>query len=164
MGGVRKGKRTVGAPEQSAVPSGFVPLDDGSGAAQPVKGTGGDGSHPNSVKSRFKPGNPGGPGRGKKPRTDVRFGSDPLADMRHVYAHDAGDDTTPGQRSARRLLMDDYPKFMALMAKFEDAEAARVATVAGDGWGEGAECEAAALALCERLLAEFERGASGGGT
>ncbi len=142
------------------VPLEPIPNDGPSDATLgPEKGprcsTGGDGSHPNSVKSRFVKGGKGGPGRGKKAETHAAYGLSPLADMRHAYTNDATRDRTPGQRAARRMLAEDYSRFMTLMAKLEEAEAAQMAAT-GEAAGAEGPGERAAVELCERALAEFE--------
>src|ERR1700679_4261048 len=62
-----------------------------------------------------------GPGRGyKKPRSAV--GTDLLQDMDDAYTTDDTGDDRPGVKQARKLLHEDYSKFVAMYARLKGGD------------------------------------------
>ena len=105
--------------------------------------------------SRFQKGNPGGPGRGKK-KPKPGFGFDPVADLLHVYRNSSDKDVTEGHKGARKLLVENYQKFMEMLLKADGITLAP----AGDGVAAAATetgpKEERIEELAERLLRDWE--------
>lgn len=107
------------------------------------------------LKPRGKPftkGNPGGPGRGYRSAAPA-MGSDVILDMKQAYQYPAADDDSEGVKAARRLLKEDYTKFIAYYTKLTvpQVEAGRESEVE-----EAGEREERIVDLAERLLKEWE--------
>lgn len=97
----------------------------------------------------FQKGCKGGPGRGhKKPRPE--FGAELEADLRRAYTQAAAADDSPGVKRARRMLEEDYGKFMAIYAKVCGDR------VREDEGGELGNQESAVVELVDELLDEWE--------
>ncbi len=110
---------------------------------------------------RFTKGNGGGPGRGKKAPLKPA-GSSIADDMERAYTTAETPGESPGVTAARKLARDDYPKFLAMYARFrgdgppvEVAAAASPEPVAAAASGPR---EVRVDELIDQLIAEWEHG------
>lgn len=109
------------------------------------------------VKARkpgtFLPGNPGGPGRGKKKA--VLVGRDIYDDLHAAYTTPNGPDDSPGVKMARQLLVEDYKTFVAMYMKGREEQ--RMASDATSKEGTVGPKEERLNELLEQLLSECAR-------